>query len=144
MAGNASLFELNMQEVVEMLEGQRMPSAVQTLASVIAITFVSSKKLPRDWLKKTFRVRRQVVHDALIWLRGHNPIYGDIEIDSGRLNVLPVDDIPQELLTVVRQETDDELAEKERASYVFEDQGKRDVDVEVNDTEMSCEKDGKF
>ena len=59
MAGNASLFEMNTQEVVEMVEGQRMPSSVQILASVIAITFVSSKRLPVDWLKKTFRVRRQ-------------------------------------------------------------------------------------
>ena len=42
MAGNASLFDLNTQEVVEMLEGQRMPSPVATLASVIAITFVSN------------------------------------------------------------------------------------------------------
>ena len=40
MGGNACLFKLNMQEVVEMLKGQHMPSPVQTLASVIAITFV--------------------------------------------------------------------------------------------------------
>ena len=45
MAGNASLFDLNTQEVVEMLEGQRMPSPVATLASVIAITFVSNRNL---------------------------------------------------------------------------------------------------
>ena len=57
MAGNASLFEMNTQEVVEMVVGQRMPSPVTTLASVIAITFVGSAKLPADWLKKTFRVR---------------------------------------------------------------------------------------
>ena len=74
MAGNASLFELNTREVVEMLRGQRMPSPVQTLASVIAITFVSSKVLPMDWLKKTFRVRRAVVYDALMWLKAHNSI----------------------------------------------------------------------
>ena len=54
MAGNASLFEMNMQEVVEMVIGQCMPSHVTTLASVIAITFVGSAKLPADWLKKTF------------------------------------------------------------------------------------------
>lgn len=67
-----------------------MPSSVQILASVIAITFVSSKKLPVDWLKKTFQVRRQVVRDALPWLWIHNPIYGDIQIDrlGGGLKVL--------------------------------------------------------
>lgn len=121
MAGNASLFELNTQEVVEMVEGQRMPSAVHTLASVIAITFVSSRTLPVDWLKKTFRVRRQVIHDALSWLQNHNPIYADIQIDNNRLEQLPEDDMPEELLTVVRHEMDDEVAESERASYVNSD-----------------------
>jgi hypothetical protein len=61
MAGNASLFKMNTQEVVEMLNGQRMPSPVATLASVIAITFVGTRKLLTDWLTKTFQVRRAVV-----------------------------------------------------------------------------------
>ena len=119
MAGNASLFDLNTQEVVEMLEGQRMPSPVATLASVIAITFVSSRSLPMDWLKKTFRVRRQVVYDALLWLKLHNPIYADICIDESRLAHLPEDDLQDELLAIVRRERDDDLAEKERDSYLF-------------------------
>lgn len=130
MAGNASLYDLNTQEVVEMLKGQRMPSPVGSLASVIAITFVGKRKLPADWLKKTFRVRRQVVFDALLWLRSHNPIYGDIEIDNVRLEELPEDDVPQELLSVVRQEEDEEMAEKERESYVaaeFEFEGDDDM-----------------
>jgi hypothetical protein len=48
MAINASLFKLNMQEVVEMLEGQYLPSLVVTLASIIAITFIGSRRLPLD------------------------------------------------------------------------------------------------
>jgi hypothetical protein len=119
MAGNASLFELNTQDIVEMIRGQRMPSPVRTLASIIAITFVSKKILPMNWLKKTFRVRRRYVFDALLWLRHHNPIYGDIFIDKERLDDLPEDDIPEELLAVVRQIEDDEVAEKERESYVI-------------------------
>ena len=65
IAGNASLFELNTQEVVEMLEGQYMPSSVMMLASIIVITFVGSKKLPVDWLKKMFQVRRQVHQEKI-------------------------------------------------------------------------------
>lgn len=34
MAGNASLFEMNTQDVVEMLRGQKMPSPVASLASI--------------------------------------------------------------------------------------------------------------
>lgn len=119
MAGNASLFEINTQEVVEMLNGQWMPSPVATLSSIIAITFVgNSRRLPSDWLKKTFRVRRNVVYDALIWLRNNNPIYADIQIDMKRLQELPDDDVPEEVLSIVRHEDDDEIIEKERESYL--------------------------
>ena len=140
MAGNATLFELNTQEVVEMLNGQRMPSPVRTLASVIAITFVSKRKLPMDWLKKTFRVRREAVHDALLWLKNNNPIYADINIDQCRLAELPEDDVPEELLAVVRQEEDEDLADKERESYLVED----DVENEVENEVMVNDSDGVF
>jgi hypothetical protein len=48
MAGNASLFELNTQEAVEMLRGQKMPSSMASLTSIIAITFIGKKQLPMD------------------------------------------------------------------------------------------------
>ena len=130
MAGNASLFELNTQEVVEMLIGQRMPSPVWTLSSMITITFICGKKLPMDWLKKTFRVRCMVVYDALVWLKHHNPVYGDICIDDGRLKELPEDDVPEELLMVVRQEYDDEVAVNERESYLTTELSCEDVEIE--------------
>ena len=129
IAGNASLFELNTQEVVEMIKGQRMPSSVQTLASIITITFVGSKILPKDWLKKTFRVRREVVYEALVWLQSHNPIYADIKIDENRMRELPEDDVPDELLTIIRQEKDDELVEREKESYLLADDERVDDDV---------------
>ena len=135
MAGNATLFELNTQEVVEMLNGQRMPSSVQTLASVIAITFMGKKKLPMDWLKKTFRVRRNVVYEALSWLKNNNPIYSDINIDQCRLAELPEDDIPDELTAIIRQEEDEDLAEKERESYVAEERVENDVEAESMDND---------
>ena len=121
MAGNATLFEINTQEVVDMLKGQCLPSPVTTLASIIAITFIGSQKLPMDWLKKTFRVRRFVILEALKWLWKNNPIYEDIVIDSSRLEELPIDDIPETLLAIVRQEEDDEIVERERETYVESD-----------------------
>ena len=141
MAGNASLFELNTQEVVEMIKGQRMPSSVRTLASVIAITYVGSRLLPKDWLKKTFRVRRDVVYDALVWLQRHNPIYADIKIDRSRLRELPEDDVPDELLSVIRQEKDDELVEKEKESYLLTVDERVDDDENDETREMLAESD---
>ena len=119
MAGNASLFEMNTQQVVKMLNGQRMPTPVTTLASIIAITFIGSRKLPQDWLKTTFRVRREVVYEVLKWLHENNPIYADIVIDYGRLEELPENGVPEELLTVVRHKMDEELGQRERESYIF-------------------------
>lgn len=144
MAGNATLFEINTQEVVEMLCGQRMPSPVATLASVIAITFVGSKRLPVDWLKKMFRVRRDVVYEALVWLQRNNPIYADIQIDGNRLKELPEDDVPEELLAIVRREEDDEIVEKERESYLFHDTdgARRDEEDNIGE-EMEGENDGR-
>ena len=130
MVGNATLFELNTQEVVEMLNGQRMPSPVQSLASVIAITFMGKKKLPMDWLKKTFRVRRNIVYDALSWLKNNNPIYADINIDQSRLAELPEDNIPDELMAIICQEEDEDLVEKERESYVVDETLENDIQPE--------------
>ena len=63
-----------------------------------------------------------MVLDALVWLQKNNPIYGDIHIDEKRVEELPVDDVPEELLAVVQQEDNEELAQKERESYLaFED-----------------------
>ena len=92
-----------------------------------------------DWLKKTFRVRREAVHDALLWLKNNNPIYADINIDQCRLAELPEDDVPEELLAVVRQEEDEDLADKERESYLVEDDVENDVENEVmvNDSDAS-------
>ena len=52
--GNVSLFELNTEEVVKMLEGQLMPNPLSIMASVLVITFVGKKKLTENWLKSTF------------------------------------------------------------------------------------------
>jgi hypothetical protein len=110
------------------------------LNGTVAITFVGRKNLPVDWLKKTFRVRRRVVYQALLWLRNHNPIYADISIDSDRLEELPEDGVPQELLMVIRHEEDEELAEKERESYLSADVGGDDM----NDLEKIDDDDGKW
>jgi hypothetical protein len=55
MCGNISLYELNTDAVVQMLEGQLMPHKGATLTSVIAVTFVGSKVF-KNWLKSTFCV----------------------------------------------------------------------------------------
>jgi hypothetical protein len=64
-----------------MVRGQKMPSPVASLASVISITFIGKKQLPSDWMKKTFHIRHSKVYDMLMWLCENNPIYTNIDVD---------------------------------------------------------------
>jgi hypothetical protein len=117
MRGNVSLYELNTKEVVEMLEGQMMPNPPASLASALVITFVGSMSLEKDWLKSTFRIRRHCVHEALMWLKRNNALYKDIRIDEERLQVLPEDGVPEELVSLIRHEVESDVVEKEREGY---------------------------
>ncbi|THH12700.1 hypothetical protein EW146_g7451 [Bondarzewia mesenterica] len=119
MRGTVSTYEQDLKGISRMTDGRLMPRPPAILASVISITVVGRGRLPKDWLKSTFKVRRFVVREALVWLKTHNPkYYGDIEIDEGRLNMLPVDDIPDELTATVRQSEDVSSVEEESAGYV--------------------------
>ncbi|KAI9061025.1 hypothetical protein FKP32DRAFT_1613227 [Trametes sanguinea] len=119
LRGTVSTYELSSNAVCSMLEGGLMPQLPQVLASVITVTFVGRGKLPKGWLRTTFRVRRHHVGEALRWLREHNErYYGDIVISANRLALLPEDDVPEELLLSVKQCNDAEVAMQESAGYV--------------------------
>jgi hypothetical protein len=118
MVGNVSLYEHNMGAIVEMLTGQLMPQNCAVLASVLAITFVAAKKLPLNWLKSTFRVRRRVVFEALVWLKCYNVLYQDIQISEDRLSQIPEDGVPVEIASVVRHEEKEDFAIREQDGYV--------------------------
>ena len=51
-------------------------------------------------------VRREKVHNALLWLVQNNPHYAELEINEDALKVLPENGIPADLMTV---ETENEL-----------------------------------
>lgn len=102
-----------------MVQGSLLPRALSILPSVVSITFIGRGPLSKRFLKPIFRVRRFFVAEALQWLRKHNvKYYGAIEIDPDLMQVLPVDDVPAELLGVVRQTTDTSLISQEGAGYV--------------------------
>jgi hypothetical protein len=58
--------------------------------------------------ENTFRdvtVRKQKVHNALVWLINNNPHYSELLINEDALNALPENGVPSDLMTV---ETDDD------------------------------------
>jgi hypothetical protein len=122
MTGNVSLYNMNTDAIITMLEGQLLPHRAVSLASVIAVTYIGTKKLPKTWLKSTFRVRRRIVYEALMWLKHHNEIYKDITISNEHLLSLPDDDVPMEILSIIRHESDVGVVQKESAGYVPHDQ----------------------
>ncbi|KAI6131340.1 hypothetical protein EV401DRAFT_1850398 [Pisolithus croceorrhizus] len=119
MRGNVSTYDHNMEAIADMLEGNLMPPPATILASMVSITFIRVGPLPKNCLRSTFRVRRHAVRDALRWLQQNNPkYYGSIEIDASRLEDLPVDDVPIEISSVIRQLEDTSVVERESDGYV--------------------------
>ncbi|KIN94091.1 hypothetical protein M404DRAFT_35392 [Pisolithus tinctorius Marx 270] len=97
MAGNVTLYEVNTTAIASMLEGSLMPQEVTSLSSVLAITFIGTCMLPKNWMSRTFQVQWEAVHKALQWLKENNSLYHDINISEQRLKTLPDDEIPVEI-----------------------------------------------
>ena len=119
MRGNVTTYELNADAVAAMVEGQLMPRPPTVLSSLIAITYIGAGRIPKNWIHSTFRVRRHHVARALDWLKANNPkYYSDIVISQEQLNQLPEDDVPDEILGVIRQSSDVGLVDQESSGYV--------------------------
>ncbi|KIO04732.1 hypothetical protein M404DRAFT_25843 [Pisolithus tinctorius Marx 270] len=140
MAGNVTLYEVNITAVVDMIEGRLMPQTVQTLSSVLAITLVGTKHLPTDWLSCTFRVRRDVVFEALKWLQANNENYSDVTVSHDRVMTLPEDGIPSEIKAMIRYQDSEEAAVREREGYTMTDYMVHDAEIDTeNDVPMAGE-----
>jgi hypothetical protein len=120
LRGNVTTYTANVQAVVEMLQGQMMPRAAAILPSLIAVTFVGRQSLSRTRLKSIFRVRRRVVHAALLELKHttEHPGYANLDISEDTLALLPEDAVPEEILTTLRLEAEEAVVERESAGYV--------------------------
>ena len=132
MRGNVSTYKLDTEGIASMINGNLMPRPPEILASIISVTFIGVGSLPKDAISSIFRVRRHVVLQALEWLKKNNPkYYGDVQIDTEQLNRLPEDDVPAEILAIVRQNTDVGVVDQEEAGYV-----PRDNDVSSGERSM--------
>ena len=60
----------------------------------------------KDNTFKDVTVRKQKVHDALVWLIRNNPLYSEVTEDVNALNLLPDNGVLPDLITV---ETDDDI-----------------------------------
>ena len=95
-----------------------MPQNVTELATSLprypkdlAVIIVEVKG--RDNTFKDVTVRKQKVHNALIWLINNNPHCSGLTINDDALNSLPDNGVPTDLMTV---ETDDDIVSDDNCS----------------------------
>ncbi|KAF8227481.1 hypothetical protein L208DRAFT_1174218, partial [Tricholoma matsutake] len=89
--GNIIIYPQQPQRVATTL-----PPSVQEITSPICVIFVGSSPPSREWLHekaKPLAVCAHKVRDALIWLKAHNLLYTDININYNVLNSLPTNDL---------------------------------------------------
>ena len=93
--GNVICFPQDVQEIVTQLE---LPHNVKDLNSLITVRYADYKDQTKY---HDFKVRRDKVKKALLWLKKHNPRYKHITISDTNLNKLPEDgNVENELMTI--------------------------------------------
>ena len=95
-----------------------MPPSSTILTATIGVTFVGSRNLPQRTLPGFLQVNQNCVHAALEWLKENNTLYENITILVDRLDALPVDGIPKEILSVAKFSNDMKLLEEEQDGYM--------------------------
>ena len=118
LRGNVSTYRLNTDQIAHLASGHIMPPSSTVLAATIGVTFVGPRNLPQRTLPGFLRVNRTRVRVALEWLKENNPLYANISISAERLDELPIDGIPEEILSVAKYSDDTRLLEEERNGYV--------------------------
>ena len=88
-----------------------LPQNVKDLAKSLPrypkdLTVIIVKVKGRDNTFKDVTVRKQRVHDALVWLINNNPQYSEVLGNEDALNILLENGVPSELMTV---KTDDDI-----------------------------------
>ncbi|TFK61794.1 hypothetical protein BDN72DRAFT_777848 [Pluteus cervinus] len=116
LRGTVSTYALDVEGVATMLSGNLMPRPPSILASVLSITFATRRSPPQQWLRNTFKANNA-------------KYYGRIEIDSSRLQALPVDDVPAEIMAIVRRSSEEDVADVEHEGYVPEDDAQSEEGV---------------
>ena len=94
-----------------------LPQNVKELATSLPrypkeLAVIIVKVKGRDNTFKDVSVRREKVHNALLWLIYNNPHYSELKINEHALNSLPENGVPSGLMTV---ETEDAIVSNDSA-----------------------------
>ena len=137
MRGNATAYAMNTEEIAGMINGNHLPHTPAILPSLLAVCVIGRQRVPADWMRRAFAIRREHVRRALVWLRNHNPLYSNIVINDNALRLLPVDDVPREVSVTARAQADATDAIREAESYLPDTS--QPIDVRLSDNSMEVE-----
>lgn len=73
-----------------------LPPSVEDIVSSVCVIFVGSSPPTREWLRDhayPLAARPDRIRKMLYWLKAHNPLYAEVEINEERLNALPLDGV---------------------------------------------------
>jgi len=113
LKGNCITFLHNIPNIV-----QSLPLTIDELCDTLKVIFIGSHPPQHIQLKKVLTVRKKKVAEALRWLKKHNILYKNVDINLKNIMQLPDDDIPESIMLTMDQKIIDEEVPSERAGYV--------------------------
>ena len=113
LKGNCITFFQNVPDIVNSL-----PLTLDDLCDTIKGIFVGDRPLQRIHLKKILTVRKKKIIQALHWLKKHNVLYRDVDINLQNIAQLPEDDVPECIMSTIEQKIGSEETQSQRVGYV--------------------------
>ena len=133
--GNSIAFMQDVQDVI-----RRLP-CLDSTTDYLKVCFVGDETtpLPVQQIKKLLTVRREKVKAALTWLCANNVAFKEagITMDHTTIDSLPLDDIPDDILTNITRSGDVDSATAEGSSYVPSDPSSTEVEEDSIPIERS-------
>jgi hypothetical protein len=113
LKGNCITFLQNVPNIVNSL-----PLTLDDLCDTLKVIFVGAHPPERIHLRKILTVRKKKIIQALHWLKKHNVLYRNIDINLKNIDQLPEDDVPECIMSTMEQKIGDEEVQSERVGYV--------------------------
>lgn len=118
LRGNVSTYHFLTLAIVDLVSDNVLAHDPVVFSTLIGATIVGARNIPERTLKGLLRVQRERVRLVLVWLKKNNYLYSNIAISESRLMQFPKDRVPPAILSNVRLSDDIDELEKERDTYV--------------------------
>ncbi|CAF3848636.1 unnamed protein product [Rotaria sp. Silwood1] len=112
LKGNCITFLQNVPNIINSL-----PLKLDDLCDTLKVIFIGARPPDRIHLKKVLTVRKKKIIQALQWLKKHNVLYQNVNINLENIAQLPEDDVPECIMSTLEQKLGDEEIQSERVGY---------------------------